>query len=440
LALEVVSTVRCGLLRPPPNIILLVHTSSLVFHIAIRVGLVLNANLRNLEVIVSPRRERGVGGSLKLDVLDDELHGVFVSGLSDRHFARLLQTRFWNLETISAYYLMTVNRLNYIGSKHQLIDWILTTIYEKTEMESLKGQTVADLFAGTGIVSYNMRCLGAKVIANDAEQYSYTITHAMSRSVYNDRLYTIIKCVQKKLKTAKSIGFITRHYSPFQGNERMFFTVENANKIDYTREVIERLREHLDDDEYKFLLASLVTSADAISNVPAVYGCFLKNFKQKALKPFVLKPVHENTNPSDGQVFNMDVLQLPEIHADIVYLDPPYNERQYSKNYFPLNVIIKEPDLPLKGKTGIPSDCFISSFCKKSEVHQAFRKTLDKVKAKWVFISYNSESLIPKEEFIKLLENYGEVSVVEREYKRFKSYEYNEDKKILEFIFCIRIR
>lgn len=335
---------------------------------------------------------------------------------------------------------MTVNRLNYIGSKHQLIDWILSTIYEKTETDSLKDKTVADLFAGTGIVSYNMRRLGANVISNDAEQYSYIITHAMARSVYNDRLYTIIKSIQKKVKTAKSVGFITRHYSPFEDNERMFFTIENANKIDYIRQVIERLKEYLDDDEYKFLLASLVTSADAVSNVPAVYGCFLKNFKQKALKPFVFKPIHENTTVSEGQVFNMDVLQLPQIHADIVYLDPPYNERQYSKNYFPLNVIIKEPELPLKGKTGIPSDCFISSFCKKSEVQQAFRTTLDKMKAGWVFISYNSESLIPKDDFIKLLESYGEVSVVEREYKRFKSYEYNEDKKILEFIFCIKMR
>jgi adenine-specific DNA methylase len=59
-------------------------------------------------------------------------------------------------------------------------------------------------------------------------------------------------------------------------------------------------------------------------------------------------------------------------------------------------------------------------------------------KTQWVFLSYNSESLVSKEKMLELMGKYGIASVVEREYKRFKSYEYNEDKPVQEYLFCLR--
>ena len=94
---------------------------------------------------------------------------------------------------------------------------------------------------------------------------------------------------------------------------------------------------------------------------------------------------------------------IKKIKGDVLYLDPPYNERQYSKNYFPLNIIAKTPEqllteLPLKGKTGIPTDCFLSPFCKKgNSVENAFKFLFSGLKTKWIFLSYNSESIISKE-------------------------------------------
>jgi adenine-specific DNA-methyltransferase len=123
----------------------------------------------------------------------------------------------------------------------------------------------------------------------------------------------------------------------------------------------------------------------------------------------------------------------------MVYLDPPYNERQYSKNYFPLNVIAKNEteELVLKGKTGIPSDCFISSFCKKAEVEKSFDLLFSQLKTKWIFLSYNSESIISKEKMLEIMNLYGNASVIEKEYKRFKSFEYNKDIDIKEYLFCL---
>jgi adenine-specific DNA-methyltransferase len=152
--------------------------------------------------------------------------------------------------------------------------------------------------------------------------------------------------------------------------------------------------------------------------------------------------------PLDSQTFNQDVLSdelISKVSVDAVYLDPPYNERQYSKNYFPLNIIAKTPiellkEPTLKGKTGIPTDCFISPFCRKGKiVEEAFEKLFNNLKTDWIFLSYNSESLVSKSRMIELMEKCGTVTVVERDYKRFKSFEYNDNKEIKEYLFCLKL-
>jgi len=350
-----------------------------------------------------------------------------------------------------------IHRLNYIGSKYQLLGWLTDYMKEKTGFTTFRNKTVADLFAGTGVVSHHFRLQGATVYSNDAELYSAVIAHAFTRSFYTERVRQVIAEMNAHAASLAALaappGFVTRHYSPYEGNERMFFTVENARRIDAVRAMLESVSasDALTRDEYQFILASIIISADAVSNVPAVYGCYLKNFKAKATKPFVIMPIHTVTAAADSAsaAFNADVIADPAFLAttlpsvDIAYLDPPYNERQYSKNYFPLNIIAKTPaaliaEPPLKGKTGIPTDCFLSSFCRKGAAAEtAFDTLIRGLRAKWVFLSYNSESIVTKEKMMEILSRYGTVSVTEREYKRFKSFEYNEDKAINEYLFCL---
>jgi adenine-specific DNA-methyltransferase len=338
-------------------------------------------------------------------------------------------------------------RLNYIGSKYLLLEWLETNIREKTGWESFQGKRIGDMFSGTGIFSYHFRKLGAVTIANDVEPFSAVLTEAMSRSIYHPPLQTILDSLNKDLESGKyqeTVGYITRNYSPFQGQERMYFTTENARKIDYCREKLQEIQGSIPRPDYIFLLASLLVAADAVSNVPAVYGCYLKEFKAKAKKGLHLEPVHtwNQVYQPDSAVFQEDILNpdLFQVSMDAVYLDPPYNQRQYSKNYFPLNMIVsEEPDLEtLKGKTGIPDSSFVSPFCKKHEVKESFELLISQINAPWIFLSYNSESLISRKDMEELLSLYGEVSVVERDYKRFKSFQYNQSKPIREYLFCLR--
>lgn len=344
-----------------------------------------------------------------------------------------------------------IYRLNYIGSKFQLLEWIALNMKEKTGWTSFTNKRIGDLFSGTGIVSYHFRKNNALVVSNDAELYSSIITHAFTRSIYTEQCKKIIDEFQQDIQENKhstTVGFVTTHYSPHGLNERKFFTIENAKRIDYIRNKLESIKNTILLDEYNFILASILISADAVSNVPAVYGCFLKNFKSKAAKNLTLTPIHNNTlKVVDGSnTYNSDVLNtefMKSFESDLVYLDPPYNERQYSKNYFPLNIIAKTPEIllsesPLKGKTGIPADCFISPFCKKGTViEDAFDLLFRELKTKWIFMSYNSESIVSKEKMLDIMKKYGDASVIERDYKRFKSFEYNKDIEIKEYLFCL---
>jgi adenine-specific DNA-methyltransferase len=342
-----------------------------------------------------------------------------------------------------------IYRLNYIGSKFQLLDWLTAVIKEKTGWTSFSDKRIGDLFAGTGIVSYHFRESKATVFSNDAELYSSIITHAFTRSIYTSKCKNTLELLQAELDEKKHLntaGFITTHYSPHNSSERKFFTVENAKAIDYIRGRIEAMKDTLTGDEYNFILASLLISADAVSNVPAVYGCFLKNFKDKATKNLKLNPIHtiQDASSSDSRTTNSDVLSTAFPETDLVYLDPPYNERQYSKNYFPLNIIAKTPhqllsEEALRGKTGIPSDCFISPFCRRGKpVEDAFNALFKDLKTKWIFMSYNSESIVSKDKILELMGKYGTASVIEKEYKRFKSFEYNKDIQIKEYLFCLK--
>jgi len=341
-------------------------------------------------------------------------------------------------------------RLNYIGSKFQLLNWLDEKIKEKTGWASFENKRVSDIFAGTGVLSYYFRQNNAIVVSNDVELYSSIVTHAFNQSTFTNKCAEIINTLQSELDNelyCNTIGMITREYSPYDKNERMFFTTDNSKRIDYLRERIETMKGCISENEYKFLLASLIVASDAVSNVPAVYGCYLKKFKAKAEKSLKILPIHKNNiSPnSKSKTFNKDVLDedfLSSFESDIVYLDPPYNERQYSKNYFPLNIIAKSPEQlsneqPLRGKTGIPFDCFISPFCRKKEVETAFDNLFRNLKTKWIFLSYSSESIVSKSRMIEIMGKYGIVTVVEKDYKRFKSFEYNSDVQIQEYLFCL---
>lgn len=349
--------------------------------------------------------------------------------------------------------LSGLRRLNYIGSKLRLIPWIFSVIRAQTGFATLRGKHVVDAFAGTGVVSYALRQEGAVVTCNDAENYSAVISHALAKSAYSEHCRSLIARLNAELSAgahmAGAPGFMARNYSP-DGSDRTFFTVDNARRADYVRRRLEEERPKTLPDDYTFLLASLLVCADRVANVAAVYACYLKRFKPSARRPLVIEPIHQNTLPGSSATrsFNCDATTavfLARTDGDVAYVDPPYNGRQYSKNYFPLAILAKTPaeltaEPPLKGLTGIPETCFLSSLCRKRNALESMRRMLSGLRCPWVFVSYSTEGIIPEGDMMAMMREHGEVTVVRQDYKRFKSYNYNVDRQVQELLYCLRKR
>jgi adenine-specific DNA-methyltransferase len=124
----------------------------------------------------------------------------------------------------------------------------------------------------------------------------------------------------------------------------MYFSDENAMKCDTIREQIEQWKEErkITEDEYYFLLACLLEAIDKVANTASVYGAFLKHLKKSAQKSLELQSVELFENDNEHKIFNEDINNLIQTTKhDVVYLDPPYNHRQYSGNYHILETIAK---------------------------------------------------------------------------------------------------
>jgi adenine-specific DNA-methyltransferase len=330
-----------------------------------------------------------------------------------------------------------MNTLNYIGSKKTLCP-IIIDIVSKEIGDTLHSKSFVDMFAGTGSIGFRFQDIVSECIANDLEYYSFIINNALLKCNYSSKLRQIIDDCQMLEGTD---GLVFQNYSTNDECERMFFSNENARKCDSIRQHIEQLK--LDSiitvEEYYFMLASLLVAVDKVANTSCVYGAYLKQFKASALKQLVLVPIHSRTDldTEKNSVYNMRAEELC-VSADIAYIDPPYNQRQYSANYCPLNYIAKyDASINLTGKTGLIENYNKSDFCSKVRVKGAFKHLLDNTNCRYIFISYNSEGLVKYVELIELFSTYGALKLYKIPYKKFKAQLSVEGDTVFEYLWFI---
>lgn len=352
--------------------------------------------------------------------------------------------------------------MSYIGSKMKLVDWIKDCIEIYTNKKINEIGSFADLFSGTGIVGYYMMQKGIKcVTSNDIQHYSYIVSSVWTqRDINIDKMKKIIDEfndleldteILENLRIDTSDCFIYNTYSPASNPQRMYFTKNNALKIDIIRQDIENRKKQgeLSIQEYNMLIKILLYASTKVGNISSTWGAYLKTFKKTSLNPIVLDASMLDLLLEDDDivhtVYNKDITHLLNENdfndTDIVYLDSPYNNRQYSSNYFVLEAISKYNSPEIKdGVTGLLKETNEGSkiFCSKVNAEKSFREILSKIKSKFVFISYSSDSIVPKEDMIKILElNWTNIICYIKEYKRFKSNNNCEQEStIQEYLFA----
>lgn len=234
------------------------------------------------------------------------------------------------------------------------------------------------------------------------------------------------------------------NYSP--GNsERMYFTPENAGRIDYFRWQIEewnaagRLSEH----EHKYLLACLIESVSNVSNTAGVYGAFLKKWDARALKPILFDRVEAGESLCDHVMAYTAKLEdiISDVNCDILYLDPPYTQNQYGTQYHLLETLILNDDPEISKVTGSRKTAPMrSDWSRDIKSHILFDKVIAKTQAKYIILSYNNDGFMSKEFIEATLKRYGkEHTYVCKKipYKKYKNWKSSNEKSHFEYLFFV---
>lgn len=310
--------------------------------------------------------------------------------------------------------------------------------------------TITDIFAGTGIVSKTFKDLGYFVTSNDILYLSYVLNKGVleqqnpispqMKEIISDLNHLTIENSQWfDIETA----FIYQNYSPHDNCERMYFQVDNALKIDLIRQKIEKIKGEITESEYYYLLALLLHAVPFISNITGTYGAYLKQWDKRTFKKLELKEMEIKPSESICHCYNLDALDLAkQTESDLVYLDPPYNGRQYMPNYHILETIARYDNPEIKGKTGIRVDPKkLSDFCKKSKAKQAFEELLDTLKCRYILLSYNNEGLLSTDEMTRIIKSIGISStfhLYEYDFRRYKNKIPNNQSGLKEQLYFIQ--
>lgn len=333
--------------------------------------------------------------------------------------------------------------MRYIGNKENIIE----KIYNILLSNNVRGNSFFDFFSGTTNVARFYKDLGYKVQSSDVMYMSFCLQKAYIENndepLFEQLLPTlsqtnVIGClfatpldivVDYLNHIPDEKGFIYNNYTP-DGTKnleqpRMYFSNENGLRIDAIRQQIESWNNGglLLESEYYILLTCLIETVSFYANVAGVYAAFHKKWDPRAVKRLELRTIKIHNNNKNNSVYCANSLDLIDnIETDILYLDPPYNERQYLPNYHLIETIAKYDNPKIKGVTGMREyENKKSSFCNAKSALRDLESVAKTAKYKHLVMSYNSEGIMPQDDIINMMSKYGAVKLEQFQYARFKS-------------------
>lgn len=306
----------------------------------------------------------------------------------------------------------------YIGNKHKLIEWIFSIIRKEC-----KGESFVDIFAGTGVVSAVATKHFEKVLLNDFLHSNY----AIYRAFFGEEVWDKNK-IDNIIKNYNNICGDDLENNYFSNNfGGKFFSNNSAKIIGFVRENIEKNKNNLTEREYYILIASLLYTVDKIANTVGHFDAYFK--KEFINDSFFMKPI-DPVNSQNVSIFREDANYLAKkINADVVYIDPPYNSRQYSRFYHVLETLTKWNKPKLYGVALKPEPENMSDYC-RNNAKDKFRELINDLRAKYLVVSYNntydsksssSRNKITLQEIEKILKAKGPTKIFEKKYRHFNA-------------------
>jgi len=332
--------------------------------------------------------------------------------------------------------------ITYIGNKRSLQGHINSVV--ENIRQDLGGSRLSscDAFSGSGIVSRVLKRHSEVIWTNDLEDYATVISKAFLTNQIDIDLKELHRVIEEVNSLANANdrpgGFIAELYAPaddldIRAGERVFYTTENAKKLDAYAQLIKKVK-----PEFQNLLYGPLLSAASIhANTGGVFKGFYKDpttgkgkfggsgadALKRILAPITIQLPVLSRFKSEVHVIQGDAAELPDKigPVDLVYLDPPYNQHPYGSNYFMLNLLVNydRPD-EISKVSGIPVNWKRSDYNVKQKSMESLIDLVSKLQAKYCVVSFSDDGFLEPNQLAKALEKLGDVKVIDIDYNTFR--------------------
>ena len=371
----------------------------------------------------------GVDENGKVEWTDDVFHQL-EEYLQKRHAAEATK------EAELPYRIFKINNRRFLGNKYKLLPFITRVV----EAECENVNTVADIFAGTGAVASAFT--DKKLITNDI-MYSNYICHLAWFGAEPYSQEKVINLIQQynDMRTEHD-NYMSENFAD------TYFSLEDCRKIGYIRQDIEDkyVQGELNARERALLITSLLYAMDRIANTCGHYDAYRRGTQfEKRLELSV--PQTEACLNENNICFNMDTNELvKEIEADLVYIDPPYNSRQYCDAYHLLENVARWQKPEVFGVARkMDRSSLKSDYCTQKAA-EAFEELINTIHAKYIILSYNnmaekgndrSNAKISDDDIMRILQKKGMVKIFAEDYRTFSAGKSNIQENQERLFLCI---
>lgn len=270
--------------------------------------------------------------------------------------------------------------------------------------------------------------------------YSYVFQKAHIENNNNDMMFhglssvvpdpNLERVVEYLNRSKRKRGFMFANFcaegSAREEFARNYFSAKNAMKMDSIRDTIDDWlhTDKINELEYYVLLCCLIEAVPSVSNTSGTYGAYLKINDPRMYLPLTLKVPQFVCNGYSNKCYNEDAnCLIKKVSTDIVYIDPPYNHRQYPANYHVLETLAVWDKKITASKSGLREWGHQRSlYCSKRRCAEIFDDLIQNCNAKYILFSYNSEGIMSFDTITHTLSTRGDVTHYARPYRRFKSH------------------
>jgi adenine-specific DNA-methyltransferase len=298
--------------------------------------------------------------------------------------------------------------IKYIGSKRALLGHVTSAVAASLP----DGGTVCDLFSGSARVGHALKGQGFRVWSNDHNAYAHALATAYVQAD-RERWLDKAEAVLAELRTvAPEAGWFTKAFC----QDARYFTPENGARIDAMRDRIAAMA--LEPELEAIALVSLMEAADRVDSTAGLQMAYMKSWAARALKPLELRMPAVLPSVAGGpcKATRADAVELaPSVEADLVYLDPPYNQHSYLGNYhcWESLVLWDKPETYGIANKRIDVRTRKSAFNSRPGIAPALQAVIEGVKAPNLIVSFNDEGYLGRDQLVGMLSGRGEVQVIE---------------------------